>query len=256
MYPVVDGIPRLVASEGYTAAFGLEWNIHAATQLDSRNGTTISRDRLSQTIGGPLAELESLSCLEPGCGAGRFTEHLVASGANVYAFDMSTSVDSVRRSLGSPDNLVLCQADVTRPPFPAESFDVVACLGVLQYTPSPDETLRSLWRMVKPGGLLAVDQYRSEFRRWLKVDTLLRPLMTRLKPETARRITEAIVRRVTPTALGRSEQPAGTGSADAILTRVLLRRDAAHAFPRAAFRLVHARHVQPPNGPLSEDDHG
>src|SRR5581483_1908278 len=82
-YAVVGSIPRFVPDEGYAAAFGLEWNLHAETQLDSRNGTTISHDRLVQALGHPLEQLADLKVLEPGCGAGRFTEHLVAAGAYV-----------------------------------------------------------------------------------------------------------------------------------------------------------------------------
>ena len=197
-FPIVRGIPRFVGNEGYAASFGLEWNLHPETQLDSRNGTNISRDRLEKSLGHPVEELDGKSVLEPGCGAGRFTEHLLNAGANVYAFDLSTSIDALKSNFGDRPNLVVAQADILKPPFPAESFDTIVCLGVLQYTPSAEETLASLWRQLKPGGRLVVDQYRREVRRWLKADSLIRPVMTRLMPETARSVSEMMVRRLFP----------------------------------------------------------
>ena len=35
--PIVRSIPRFVPSESYTAAFGLQWNLHSQTQLDTLN---------------------------------------------------------------------------------------------------------------------------------------------------------------------------------------------------------------------------
>jgi len=210
------GIPRFVPNEGYAASFGLEWNLHRETQLDSRSGTTISQDRLTQALGHPLVDLAGKTVLEPGCGAGRFTEHLLAAGANVYAFDLSTSVDAAKANLGDHPNLVLAQADIMKPPFPRDSFDLVVCLGVLQYTPSPVDTLASLWGLVKPGGRLVVDQYRREIRRWLKADTLIRLVMTRLEPHRARAVSERMVKTLFPLHWA----VRGSISGRALLTRV------------------------------------
>jgi SAM-dependent methyltransferase len=197
-YPIDRGIPRFVSTEGYAASFGLEWNMHGRTQLDSNSGTTISRDRLLQALGHPLEELSGRSVLEPGCGSGRFTEHLLASGASVYAFDLSTSVDASRANFDGNPNLVLAQANVLAPPFPPESFDAIVCLGLLQYTPSAEAAMASLWRMLKPGGRMVVDQYRREVRRWLKADQLIRIPMTRLSPEQAMKVSSRMVKTLFP----------------------------------------------------------
>ena len=99
--PIVRSIPRFVPSESYTAAFGLQWNLHSQTQLDSRTGATLSRDRLERCLGRPLRDLAGLRVLEAGCGAGRFTELLVNAGALVHAVDMSSAVDANRRNIGA-----------------------------------------------------------------------------------------------------------------------------------------------------------
>ena len=43
-YPIVRGLPRFVSSDNYAASFGMQWNRHPRTQLDSETGLTISRD--------------------------------------------------------------------------------------------------------------------------------------------------------------------------------------------------------------------
>ncbi|HEV3311593.1 MAG TPA: methyltransferase domain-containing protein, partial [Chloroflexota bacterium] len=152
-YPMVDGIPRFVPSEAYTASFGVQWNAHVETQLDSHTGRNISRERLTRCLGGPVEALSERTVLEAGCGAGRFTELLVGAGALVHSIDMSAAVDANHRNIGDVPNHVLAQADLLKPPFPRESFDVVLCLGVLQHTPSTRLSLESLWCFVKPGGM-------------------------------------------------------------------------------------------------------
>jgi SAM-dependent methyltransferase len=192
-FPVVGGIPRFVPSEAYTAAFGLEWNLHSQTQLDSRTGIRISQDRLERCLGGSIGSLREKRVLEAGCGAGRFTELLVKAGAFVHSIDMSTAVEANRRNIGENPQYVVAQADLLSPPFPRESFDVTICLGVLQFTPNPVESVRSLWATLKPGGLLVIDQFGWSLSLVTKLAPLYRMALKRLPPREARRITDRLV---------------------------------------------------------------
>ena len=191
--PVVRAIPRFVGSEGYASAFGLQWNLHSQTQLDSRLGANLSRTRLERCLGMPLEMLAGLRVLEAGCGAGRFTELLVRAGALVHAIDLSTAVDANRRNIGDAGNYVVAQADLRELPFPARTFDVVLCLGVLQHTPSPEASIAALWRMVAPGGLLVIDHYTWTLSRLTKLGPLYRQVLKRLPPARAKRITDVLV---------------------------------------------------------------
>lgn len=191
--PILRGIPRFVASDDYAQAFGLQWNMHAGTQLDSRTGADLSRVRLERCAGMPLKDFAGLKVLEAGCGAGRFTELLVNAGALVHAVDLSTAVDANRRNIGERPNYVVAQADIRELPFPRESFDVVLCIGVLQHTPSPADSIAALWRMVAPGGLLVIDHYTWTLSRLTKLAPLYRLLLKRLPADRARRITDRLV---------------------------------------------------------------
>lgn len=158
MYPIVRGIPRFVRDEGYAASFGLQWNVFRRTQLDSHTGTTISRDRLARIAGGSLDVLAGKLVLEAGCGAGRFTEVMLAAGARVFATDISSAVDANYANCAA-HSYFICQADLTRLPVRHGQFDVVVCIGVVQHTPDPEQTMSLLCEYLKPGGLLLIDHY-------------------------------------------------------------------------------------------------
>jgi SAM-dependent methyltransferase len=160
--PVVRGIPRFVTGPHYATGFGLEWNAYRRTQLDSHTGTTISRDRLARCLGGDLEVLRGRDVLEVGCGAGRFTEVLLASGARVFACDLSEAVEANYANcagLAQPGQYFVCQADVAAPPIAPASFDLVLALGMVQHTPSPERTIEALAAQLKPDGWLVLDHY-------------------------------------------------------------------------------------------------
>lgn len=158
--PVSSGVPRFVSTENYAMAFGRQWNTYRLTQLDSYTGTTISRDRLTRCLGVSLDTLEGKSVLEVGCGAGRFTELLLDSGAHVFASDLSSAVEANLENFRGAANYFVCQADGRELPVRPESFDYVVCLGVIQHTPDPEMMISALARYIKPGGELVIDHYR------------------------------------------------------------------------------------------------
>ena len=166
-YPVVDGIPRFVAQTNYSDSFGLQWNEFRRTQLDSYSNTKITYCRLERCLQGHMKELSGKLVLEAGSGAGRFTEVLLQCGAIVHSFDFSNAVEANRANNGLSDNLTLAQADIRKIPFEKQKYDYVICLGVLQHTPNPEESMHCLYQMVKPGGALVLDHYLFKLRNIL-----------------------------------------------------------------------------------------
>jgi SAM-dependent methyltransferase len=163
LFPIINGVPRFVPLENYASSFGLQWNTYRRTQLDSYTGVPISRDRLKRIAGGSLEIFEGKKVLEAGCGAGRFTEVMLDSGAKVFAVDISAAVDANYLNFKTRPNYFVCQADLLRLPTIKEQFDIVVCLGVIQHTPSPEETMRALCSYVKRGGLLLIDHYSFDY---------------------------------------------------------------------------------------------
>src|SRR5437773_2805116 len=150
-----NGIPRFVANAYYPDAFGAQWNKYKRTQLDSFTGCSMTRDRARRCIGEELwAQLDGKQVLECGCGAGRFTEILLAKGAHVTSIDLSDAVDANQENCPQGETHRIAQADILQLPFAAQQFDVVFCLGVIQHTPDSEQTITRLYEQVRPGGTL------------------------------------------------------------------------------------------------------
>jgi SAM-dependent methyltransferase len=185
-YPIVRGLPRFVPASNYADSFGFQWNKHARTQLDSHSRLPISRDRVLAAIG-PATDLRGRRVLEAGSGAGRFTEVLVRSGADVVSFDYSSAVDANAANQGRPPSLHLFQGDIFHIPLAGPGFDTVLCLGVIQHT---------------PGGQLAIDVYRLSAAALLQWKYLLRPLTRRMRKESLYRLIERVTPPLVPLARG------------------------------------------------------
>lgn len=187
------GIPRFTES-GYSEAFGAQWLRYRRTQLDSYSGTTISEERARRCLGERLWEgLEDRQVLECGCGAGRFTEVLLGRGAYVTSVDLSEAVDANQENFPQSGRHRIAQADIRALPFPSRSFDIVFCLGVVQHTPDPDETIVALSDQVRPGGWLVFDHYSRRANWLLSTAPLFRAYMKRLPPERSLRASEKLV---------------------------------------------------------------
>jgi SAM-dependent methyltransferase len=192
-FPVVNGIPRFVARDNYAQAFGLQWKAFARTQLDSFNGTSISKDRLERCLGSKVEDLAGMNVLEVGCGAGRFTELLVKGGAHVHSIDLSEAVEVNKENIGGAEHYTVAQASVFDMPFPDTAFDVVICLGVIQHTPSSERTIEALWEKVKPGGLLVIDHYKWRLGYYANLAPVYRFFLKRMPPDKSKRKVDALV---------------------------------------------------------------
>jgi len=194
---VLRGIPRFVPSDDYAAAFGWQWKRFRRSQLDSYTGTTISRDRLTRILGGSLEAIRGKTVLEAGCGAGRFTEVLLDAGARVVATDLSSAVEANYANCANVPGYFICQADLRQLPVAPRSFDVVLCLGVIQHTPDPEETIAALAGYVRPDGLLAIDHYSHAYpATWSR--RVLRALLLRLPPGRSHDLALGIARALLP----------------------------------------------------------
>lgn len=195
--PVVRDIPRFVDSSNYASGFGLQWNTFRKTQLDSYTGTTISRDRLARCFGGSLDVVRDKEVLEVGCGAGRFTELMLAARARVFTCDLSQAVEANYENCHGSPNYFVCQADARQLPVVPHSFDFVLCIGVIQHTPSPEETISALALQVKPGGMLIIDHYSHSYvQNFLQQN--LRRLLIRLPARIAKPLTLGLARTLLP----------------------------------------------------------
>jgi 2-polyprenyl-3-methyl-5-hydroxy-6-metoxy-1,4-benzoquinol methylase len=181
---------------GYLDSFGEQWNRYRRVQLDSVTGKPLSRERFFEGTRWP-ERLDGERVLEVGCGAGRFTEVLVSTGADVVAVDATTAVEACRETVG--DAATVVRADLFDLPFTEGSFDRVFCYGVLQHTPDPRSAFLTIVRYARPGGFVAADVYRKSqyVDRWSS-KYLWRPVTARIPRPWLQRLVEWYVPRWLP----------------------------------------------------------
>ncbi|MGW6360070.1 class I SAM-dependent methyltransferase [Streptomyces sp. NPDC055092] len=97
--------------------------------------------------------------LDAGCGTGRALPALrdaVGPSGAVLGVDLTPAMLEAAVRAGRDRAGTLLLADVTRLPVRSESLDAVFGSGLVAHLPEPQENLRELARVVRPGGLLAL----------------------------------------------------------------------------------------------------
>ena len=94
-----------------------------------------------------------LKVLDAGCGTGFFSQRLKARGNEVTALDLSAGMLNVAKNKNSAAHY-LC-ADMESLPFRHETFDMVFSNLSIQWCRDIYQPLSELYRVTKPGGLIA-----------------------------------------------------------------------------------------------------
>lgn len=97
--------------------------------------------------------------LDAGCGTGVITQ-LIAQRSEIsrmHGLDPSpVLLERARKRFSKDPNLELKQGDARDLPFDENRFDAVFFHTVLCHVPNPEKALMEAWRVLKPGGKLAV----------------------------------------------------------------------------------------------------
>lgn len=197
VYPIRNYIPRFVSSDNYAASFGLEWKRHARTQLDSVNGTTITRERFHRATQWPEG-VTGERVLEAGCGAGRFTEIALRSGGELVSFDLSEAVEACLDNHGLRPAWHIFQGDLLHLPLKHALFDRAFCFGVLQHCPDPSRAFDALLPALRSGGSIAIDVYESTAKLYATPRFWLRFVTSRMRPSTTYTAVARAVPRLLP----------------------------------------------------------
>lgn len=154
-----------VITEGaYLGARIVAWTY----DLTARRYDAIKRFRLEDDIwllAGPMvAALRGVSAplvLDVATGTGRMPLALFAQGrfhGYVVGLDLSARMlDQAEHKLAPhAGHYALLRHDAQELPFPDGTFDAVSCLEALEFTPSPEQVLREMARVLRPGGVFLV----------------------------------------------------------------------------------------------------
>jgi SAM-dependent methyltransferase len=176
-WPVIDGVPRFVASEHYVGSFGYQWRRHRKTMLASaRRGD--SEKEFREKTGLRPEDVAGKLVLDVGVGNARFAQIVAGWGGRVVGVDLSLAVLSAKKNLArTGGESLVAQADLFRLPLREGIFDVVYSIGVLHHTPSTRAAFRAIAPFVKPGGTAVVGIY-EDFSRYFECSARYRRYTT------------------------------------------------------------------------------
>lgn len=194
-----DGILRAVANVSVAQrqtsdAFGYKWaqrdtytSAHALSLtckwLTERYGDPAGMDWLRS--GGAVKPL----MLDAGCGAGLSALALFGDRLNRVRYvgiDMSTAIEiAAARFRERGISGAFLQCDLSEPPFPDGSFDVVLSEGVMHHTDSTERALHRLARLLRDGGTFLFYVYRRKGPIREFVDDHIRAKLQDMAPEDA-----------------------------------------------------------------------
>lgn len=172
-------VDRTRGGEQTIRDFGDQWVHHG-----DNDGFYGSLELLADMLG-PLVPVEAFRgarAADVGSGAGRIVRMLLSAGAaHVTAVEPSRGVDVLRRNteeFGDRVRVIHAMGDALPDDLEAE---FVTIIGVLQFIPDPDPTLRAALRALRPGGRAIVWVYGKEgTRAYRSLLGMLRAVTTRL----------------------------------------------------------------------------
>jgi arsenite methyltransferase len=174
-YTLIDGIlrdQRIVSENQAKTANTFDFKWHQRDTFESAASLSRIREWLIERYGdiGSAQWWDDYPSdalvLDAGCGASASALELfgpVLSRVRYMGIDISAAVDVAatrfeERGLSS----AFLQADVTEPPLPPESVDVIFSEGVLHHTDSTREALLRLAALLRPGGRFLFYVYRRK----------------------------------------------------------------------------------------------
>lgn len=109
--------------------------------------------------------LELASVLDVPCGTGSISAPLLKRCGQLTLVDISSNMLAIAaRNVSEADKhkVIFINKDIFDTDLPANSYDLVICLGLLAHIGSPEQLLKKIISLVKPGGLLILQNTNSK----------------------------------------------------------------------------------------------
>lgn len=100
-----------------------------------------------------------MEVLELACGPGPLSRPLSSNVREWLATDFSENMIAQAKKQGESERLHFSVADATALPYPDAHFDCVVIANALHIMPQPEQAMREISRVLKPGGLLCAPTF-------------------------------------------------------------------------------------------------
>ncbi|MFC1895395.1 class I SAM-dependent methyltransferase [Thermodesulfobacteriota bacterium] len=167
---------------------------YAKKYVDCSQGAHSFTTRLQRVLE-LLDDSRGTSVLDVGCGPGLTVDYCVDRGLEFVGVDVSKEmIHECRRKFGDLKGARFFVGDVENLACADESFDIVICMGVVEYLDNAHPAVREMARVLRPGGslLLTLPNKVSPYRMWSRTyQTLVRTV----KSLSGRKVTKNITHR-------------------------------------------------------------
>ena len=115
-----------------------------------------------------LKPLTGLTALDIGCGGGLVSEPMTRMGAKVTGIDPSERNIAIARGHAEPQGLAIDYRAVRVEGLVAagDTYDIVACLEVVEHVPDVGAFIGQCAALVRPGGLAVFSTLNRTFKSW------------------------------------------------------------------------------------------
>ena len=188
-----------VNSASPEAAVVQSFQDQAADYLDRYDPRTTAGHSFSirkQRVLEILDDIPAGVALDIGCGPGVLAKELVDRRFDYYGVDIAQKmIDVCRARFPQIDPGRFSVGRIQELKFPDRFFDLILCIGVVEYLKDDGEAIREMARVLKPGGtaIISMPNRRGPFVRWNR--RLYKPVVRGLNRLRGRRTPEELVHR-------------------------------------------------------------
>lgn len=129
---------------------------------------TVRREKVYEL----LEDIEPGNILDIGCGPGIMVDYLARKGFKVYGVDISEEmIGQCKAKFSGTGSAHFSVGKIEKLDFPDSFFDVVICMGVVEYIDDDTAAISEMARVLKPGGvaIITLPNSHSPYRIWYKI---------------------------------------------------------------------------------------
>lgn len=181
------------------ASFSAEWASFSENQAAWGQSREVRKALFLRCFNLQENQLEGKRLLEVGCGFGETVLGLENTGLEIFAVDLSSSVDLVKKRV-SPERrqkVHFIQASVYNLPLQERAFDLVHSSGVLHHTPNTAKAFSQISKYVQSDGLCFIDVYSNDHKNlgekiYFHTCNMIRKVTTRIPPQGVHLLTAVV----------------------------------------------------------------